>query len=199
MRGADAGGGGRRRAKNWLQHKSLHAFTYTRSRGEGGAGAKSAPQLMGQHPIFRVRSETARSKPSSSSRNDRSARVHSASAPRKCEHTRDRGAGMSKSARLRFATAPRICERSLSYVHTCASGRGRSWAENRLQHNSLHAFTHTRSRGGGGVGAKSAPQQMGPTPIFRVRFETARSKPSLSSGNGISARVRSAYVWTYPW
>ena len=35
-------------------------------------------------------------------------------------------------------------------------------------------------------------------PIFRVRFETARSKPSLSSRNGRSARVRSAYVWTYP-
>ena len=35
-------------------------------------------------------------------------------------------------------------------------------------------------------------------PIFRVRFETARSKPSVSSINARSARVRSAYVWTYP-
>ena len=35
-------------------------------------------------------------------------------------------------------------------------------------------------------------------PIFRVRFETARSKRSLSSRNGRSARVRSAYMWTYP-
>ena len=35
-------------------------------------------------------------------------------------------------------------------------------------------------------------------PIYRARFETARSKPSLSSRNGRSARVRSAYVWTYP-
>ena len=34
-------------------------------------------------------------------------------------------------------------------------------------------------------------------PIFHVHFETARSKPSLSSRNGRSARVRSAYVWTY--
>ena len=35
-------------------------------------------------------------------------------------------------------------------------------------------------------------------PIYRARFETARPKPSLSSRNGRSARVRSAYVWTYP-
>ena len=35
-------------------------------------------------------------------------------------------------------------------------------------------------------------------PICSVCFETARSKPSLSSRNGRSARVRSAYVWTYP-
>ena len=35
-------------------------------------------------------------------------------------------------------------------------------------------------------------------PIFHVRFQTARSKPSLSSRNGRSARVHSAYVWTYP-
>ena len=35
-------------------------------------------------------------------------------------------------------------------------------------------------------------------PIFSVSFETACSKPSLSSRNGRSARVRPAYVWTYP-
>ena len=35
-------------------------------------------------------------------------------------------------------------------------------------------------------------------PIFRVGFETACSKPSLSSRNGRSVRVRSAFVWTYP-
>ena len=105
-----------------------------------------------QHSICRVRFETARSKPSLSSRNGRSACVRSASAPR----PRGSGAGMSKSARLHSATAPRMCERSLngnkcryksrrnpppliehlapvslwaktewSYVHTCA-GRLRS-------------------------------------------------------------------------
>ena len=41
---------GRRRAENWLQHKSLHVFTYARSRSGGGAGAKSAPQEMGPTP-----------------------------------------------------------------------------------------------------------------------------------------------------
>ena len=35
-------------------------------------------------------------------------------------------------------------------------------------------------------------------PIFRLRFETAHSKPSLSSRNGRPALVRSEYVWTYP-
>ena len=51
----------------------------------------------------------------------------------------------------------------LRYVHTCAD---RTQAENWLQHKSLYAFTHTRSRGGGGEDAKSVPQQMGPTPNF---------------------------------
>ena len=41
---------GRRRAENWLQHKSLHAFTHARSRSGGGAGAKTAPQEMGPTP-----------------------------------------------------------------------------------------------------------------------------------------------------
>ena len=50
------------------------------------------------------------------------------------------------------------------YVHTCAGGRGRRRAENWLQHKSLHMFTHGRSRSRGGAGAKSAPQEMGPTP-----------------------------------
>ena len=40
------------------------------------------------------------------------------------------------------------------------------WRHRVLQHKSLHAFTPTRSRSGGGAGAKSAPQQMGPTPNF---------------------------------
>ena len=46
------------------------------------------------------------------------------------------------------------------------SGRGQRQAENWVQHKSLHTFTHTRSRSGGGAGPKSAPQQMGPTPNF---------------------------------
>ena len=63
--------------------------TFTHTRADAGGG-------------IRVRFETARSKPSLSSRNGRSA-------PR----TRGSGAGMSKSSRLRSATAPRMCERSL--------------------------------------------------------------------------------------
>ena len=46
------------------------------------------------------------------------------------------------------------------------SGRGRSQAENLLKHKSLHVFPHSRSQSWGGVGGKSAPQQMGPTPNF---------------------------------
>ena len=109
---------GRRRAENWLQHKSLHVFTHARSRSGGGAEAEREQNPLRkkwvQHPICRVRFETARSKPSLSSRNGRSARVRSAFAPRMCEHTRGSGAGMSKSARLRSATAPRMCESSLT-------------------------------------------------------------------------------------
>ena len=68
-------------------------------------------------------------------------------------------------------------------------------AENWLQHKSLHAFTHTQSRSGDGAGAKPAPQH----PYFCVCFTRfTRSKPSLSSRNGRSARVHTTYVWTYP-
>ena len=52
------------------------------------------------------------------------------------------------------------------HVTSARSARGRRRAENCLQHNSLHVCTHTRSRSGGGAGAKSAPQQMGPSPNF---------------------------------
>ena len=45
-------------------------------------------------------------------------------------------------------------------------GATRKQAENWLQHKSSHAFTHARSRSGGGAGAKSAPQQMRPTTNF---------------------------------
>ena len=101
---------GRRRAENWLQHKSLHVFTHARSRIRGGAGAKSAPQEMGPTPnlpralrnralqtIIVLKKWQIRPRP---------LRVCSASAPRMCEHTHGSGAGMSKSARLRSATAP---------------------------------------------------------------------------------------------
>ena len=52
------------------------------------------------------------------------------------------------------------------WIHTCAERRRAEAGGNWLQHKSLHAFTHARSRSGGGAGAKSAPQQMGPTPIL---------------------------------
>ena len=84
-------------------------------RGRGAVAEREQKPLRKkwvQHPICRVCFETARSKPSLSSRKGRSARVRPASAPRMCEHTRGSVAGISKSARLRPATAPRMCERS---------------------------------------------------------------------------------------
>ena len=60
-----------------------------------------------------------------------------------------------------------VCQpdpRILRYVHTCAGGRRRRRADNWLQHKSLHVFTHARSRSGDGAGAKTSPQEMGPTP-----------------------------------
>ena len=50
------------------------------------------------------------------------------------------------------------------FVKVRSHMRGRTRAENWLQHKSLHVFTHVRSRSGGGAGAKSAPQETGPTP-----------------------------------
>ena len=103
---ADAGGGGRKIGFNTNHYMCSHM------RGRETEAEREQDPLRKkwvQHPICRVRFETACSKPSLSSRNGRSARVHSASAPRMCEHTRGRGAGMSKSARLRSATAPRMC------------------------------------------------------------------------------------------
>ena len=46
-------------------------------------------------------------------------------------------------------------------------------------------FTHARSRSGGGAGAKSAPQEMGPTPNLPRPLRNRQR-------NGRSARVRSA-------
>ena len=54
-----------------------------------------------------------------------------------------------------------------SHMHgTDAGGRRGQWVENWLQHKSLHVFTHTRLRSRDGVGEKSTPQEMAPTPNF---------------------------------
>ena len=100
------------RTENWLQHKLLHAFTHTRSRSGGGAGAKSAPQQMGPTPNF---PRPLRNRAPQTIFVHKKWQIH----PRPfrvymCEHTSGSGAGISKSARLRSATAPRICERSLT-------------------------------------------------------------------------------------
>ena len=90
------------------------------------------------------------------------------------------------------------CRKENRFLKVRSHMAGRTRAENWLQHKSLHVFTHA------GRGAE-AEREENPLrkkwvqhPICRVRFETARSKPSLSSRNGRSAprplRVRSAYV-----
>ena len=80
------------------------------------------------------------------------------------------------------------------FTHARAGGGGRKIGFN----TNHHMCSHMRGRG------VEAEREQNPLhkkwvqhPICRVRFETARSKPSLSSRNGRSARVRSAYVWTY--
>ena len=45
-------GRGGKRVENWLQHKSLHVFTYIPSLSGDRAGAKSSPQEMGTTPNF---------------------------------------------------------------------------------------------------------------------------------------------------
>ena len=87
----------------------------------------------------------------------------------------------------------------LRYVHTCAErtraeagGGGR-----KIGFNTNHYMrSHIRGRGAE-KGREQNPLHKNwvQHPIFRVRFETARSKPSLSSRKGRC--VRSAYVWTY--
>ena len=79
------------------QNRAHHVKVRSHIRGRGAEAEREQNQLRNkwvQHPIFRVRFGTARSKPPLSSRNGRSA----ASAPRMCEQTRGSGAGMSKSA-----------------------------------------------------------------------------------------------------
>ena len=106
---AGAGGGGREIGFNTNHYMCSHMRG---RRAEAEREQNPLHKKWVQLPICRVRFETACSKPSLSSRNGRSARTRSSSAPRMCEHTRGCGAGMSKSTRLRSATAPLMCERS---------------------------------------------------------------------------------------
>ena len=76
-------------------------------------------------------------------------------------HTHD----LSKSRNRTWATCASSYHCKVTFTHA-RSGRGRRRAENWLQHKPLLAFTHARSRSGGGAGAKSDPQQVGPTPNF---------------------------------
>ena len=115
-----------------------------------------------------------------------------------------------------MSSADTVLNTKLRYVHTCAGGRGR-----KIGFNTNHYMcSHMRGRGA------EAEREQNPLrkkwvqhPICRVRFKTARSKPSLSSrlemtdppastprmcehtrGSGAgmskSARLRSAHVWT---
>ena len=134
---ADAGGGGRKIGFNTNHYMCSHM------RGRGAEAEREQNPLRKkwvQHPICRVRFETARSKPSLSSRNGRFARVRSASAPRMCEHIRSSGAGMSKSARLRSAIVPRMCERSFKVQLTITD---QTWS---LFEAMLTRFTDTYMR-----------------------------------------------------
>ena len=106
MRGADAGGGGRKIGFNTNHYMSSHI------RGRG-AGAKSAPQQMSPTPNF---PRPLQNRPLQTIFCPQEMTDPPASALRMCEHTRGSAAGMSKSARLRSATAPRMCERSLKYL-----------------------------------------------------------------------------------
>ena len=83
-----------------------------------------------------------------------------------------------------------------SHMHG-ADESGGGW---KIGFNTNHYMrSHIRGRGAQAEREQNPPRNKWVQhPIFRVRFETARSKPSLSSRNGRSARVRSAYVWTYP-
>ena len=78
-------------------------------------------------------------------------------------------------------------------------GRTRAGAGGKLASTQIIMRSHMRGRGAGAEREqKPLRKKWVQHPIYRTRFETARSKPSLSSRNGRSARVRSAYVWTYP-
>ena len=70
------------------------------------------------------------------------------------------------------------------YVHTCAGGRGR-----KIGFNTNHyTRSHMRGRGAEAEREQKPLRKMWVQhPIYRTRFETARSKPSLSSRNVRSA------------
>ena len=190
-RRAEAGGGGRKIGFNTNHYMCSHM------RGRGAEADREQNPLRKkwvQHPICRARFETARSIKKWQIR-PRPLRVRSASTPRMCEHTRGSGAGMSKSARLRPATAPRMCERSFKVR---SHMRGRRRAENWLQHKSLHVFTHARSRSGGGAGAKSAPQEMGPTSLALSYVHTCTGRLRSGGGRILTFPLRyRVYVHTY--
>ena len=84
------------------------------------SGSKIRSARNGSNTQFAASTETARSKPSLSSRNGRSTPVS--------------GAGMSKSARLRSATVPRMCERSFNlcsgYGLVSSGNRPFTWTNN---------------------------------------------------------------------
>ena len=119
-------GRGRRRAENWLLHKSLHVFTHSAERRR--SGSKILPATNGSNTQF----SASASKPRAPSHLcPQEMADPPASAPRICEHTRCSGAGMSKSDRLRSATAPRICERSFRSL--TVAGAPPSWSYHHYQ------------------------------------------------------------------
>ena len=84
------------------------------------------------------------------------------------------------------------CQGTFTHVR---GGRGR-----KIGFNTNHYMrSHIRGRGAE-VKREQNPlrNKWAQHKIFRIRLETTRSKPSLFSRNGRYARVRSAYVWTYP-
>ena len=88
-----------------------------------------------------------------------------------------------------------ISKGTFTHARADAGGGGR-----KIDFNTNH-YMRSHMRGRGAVAEreqKPLRKKWVQHPIFRVRFETVRSKSSLSSRNGRSARVRSAYVWTYP-
>ena len=108
-----AGGRGRRRAENWLQHKIItcvHTCAVAERRRSGG---KNRSAWNG----FNTQFAASTTKPRAPNHHcPQEMADPPASAPRMCQHTRCSAAGMSKSTRLRSTTAPRMCERSFTHA-----------------------------------------------------------------------------------